>query len=149
MLPRQSILPAVFASESANARALDGYNWSPLFGTNNPAEGTLLDSKIADSSLTAAKIRDGAVTRPKLDATGALTGQSLTYNGTPGCVDQRERTQCRDIGRFDWSAIFNKANPTIGELSAANLRSRGALNIAGSATISGPSMLTPWEGIPG
>jgi hypothetical protein len=92
LLPRQSILPAVFARESADSRLLDGYDWSTLFGTNNPADGTLLDSKIADSSLTTAKIRDdaitaakiadGAVTRPKLDTTGALAGQSLMYNGS-------------------------------------------------------------------
>src|SRR5688572_13425799 len=32
LLPRQSILPAVFAYEAGNSRTLDGYNWSPLFG---------------------------------------------------------------------------------------------------------------------
>jgi hypothetical protein len=79
LLPRQSILPAVFAHESANARLLDGYDWSTLFGTNNPADGTLLDSKIRDLSLTSAKIQNNAVTsakiadravmRSKLDAT--------------------------------------------------------------------------------
>src|ERR1041385_3048342 len=31
MLPRQSILPAVFAKESANSKLLDGYDWSALF----------------------------------------------------------------------------------------------------------------------
>src|SRR4029079_17886848 len=29
LLPRQSILPAVFSKESANSRLLDGYDWSP------------------------------------------------------------------------------------------------------------------------
>src|ERR1043165_1841401 len=48
LLPRQSILPAVFAYESGNSSFLKGYDWSPLFGTNNPADGTLLSSKIAD-----------------------------------------------------------------------------------------------------
>src|SRR4029079_9576668 len=91
LLPRQSILPAVFSKESANARFLDGYNWSPLFGTNNPADGTLLDSKIGNDAVTTARIRDGAVitgkiangavTRPKLDSTGASAGQSLVYDG--------------------------------------------------------------------
>ncbi len=82
LLPRQSILPAIFARESANSQLLDGYDWSALFGTNNPADGTLLDSKIADSSLTSAKIANGAVTRTKLDTTGASSGQSLMYNGS-------------------------------------------------------------------
>src|SRR6266480_1572291 len=32
MLPRQVLLPVVFAKEAADARLLDGYAWSPLFG---------------------------------------------------------------------------------------------------------------------
>jgi hypothetical protein len=112
LLPRQSILPAVFAAESADSRLLDGYDWSALFGTNNPADGTLLDSKIRDAgittaklandavntakiandavttakiantAITSAKIANGAVTGAKLDVTGASAGQWLGYNGT-------------------------------------------------------------------
>src|SRR5437773_921907 len=41
MLPRQVILPVIFAKESADSRLLDGYDWSPLFGTNNPAAGKI------------------------------------------------------------------------------------------------------------
>lgn len=61
LLPRQSILPAVFANESANSRLLDGYDWSTLFGTNNPAVGTLLDSKIRDGSINASKVQPGTI----------------------------------------------------------------------------------------
>lgn len=92
LLPRQSIVAAVFSKESGNTRLLDGYDWSALFGTNNPADGTLLESKIADGSVGTAKIRDAAVTsakiangavlRSKLDATGATAGQGLSFNGS-------------------------------------------------------------------
>jgi microcystin-dependent protein len=61
LLPRQSILPAVFAKESANSRLLEGYDWSPLFGTNNPADGTLLDSKIRDGSINASKLLPASI----------------------------------------------------------------------------------------
>lgn len=112
LLPRQSILPAIFAWGSGDSRLLEGYDWSALFGTNNPADGTLLDSKIRDAGITAAKIAadaittakianggvtaakiandaitsakiaNGAVTRAKLDTTGAVAGQFLGYNGS-------------------------------------------------------------------
>src|SRR5436189_1640213 len=41
MLPRQVILPVIFAEQSADSRLLDGYDWGPLFGTNNPAAGKI------------------------------------------------------------------------------------------------------------
>jgi hypothetical protein len=112
LLPRQSILPAIFSHESADSRLLDGHDWSALFGTNNPADGTLLDSKIrdagittakiaadavtaakianagittakiADNAVTSAKIANGAVMPVKLSTTGASAGQFLGYNGS-------------------------------------------------------------------
>ena len=38
LLPRQSVLPAVFARESADSQLLQGYDWSALFGPGNPAD---------------------------------------------------------------------------------------------------------------
>jgi hypothetical protein len=82
LLPRQSIVPAVFSQESANSRLLNGYDWSVLFGSNNPVDGTLTSAKIQDNAVTSAKIANGAVTRPKLDVSGATAGQTLRFNGT-------------------------------------------------------------------
>src|SRR6185503_10933538 len=131
------------------------YDWSTLFGTNNPADGTLLDSKIADSSLTSAKIRDdavtsakianGAVTRAKLDATGASAGQSLTYNGTGIVWSQVNAVNAETLDGFDWSAIFSGGNPQSGSMSVASLASRsdvfaaGNLNVSGRTFLNGPS----------
>ncbi|MBX3745581.1 MAG: tail fiber protein [Verrucomicrobiae bacterium] len=72
LLPRQSIIPSFFARESANTRLLGGYDWSPLFGTNNPADGTLLDSKIRDGSLPGAKLQ------PRSLHAGLLQSNTLT-----------------------------------------------------------------------
>jgi hypothetical protein len=151
LLPRQSIFPAVFAYEAANARALDGYNWSPLFGTNNPADGTLLDSKIADSSLTAAKIAnsaiiatkiaDGAVLRSKIDTTGALPGHSLTYNGSQLVWGTVNSVNADTLDGFDWSSCFSGGNPSAGLLNVANMNSRGNLDVNGSTTLHGNTTL--------
>jgi hypothetical protein len=147
LLPRQSILPAVFAKESANSQLLDGYDWSPLFGNNNPADGTLLPSKIADSSLTSAKISDGAVTTgkipdgavtpSKLDVTGASAGQSLVYNGNEVIWSSVNALDATLLNGFDWTALFNNGNPSTGELNVANMRSRGNLFVNGGATLNG------------
>lgn len=76
LLPRQSIVPAFFAKESASSRLLDGYDWSPLFGTNNPADGTLLDSKIRDGSINASKLQSQSI-HSGLIQTGAVTRATL------------------------------------------------------------------------
>ncbi|HAB18260.1 MAG TPA: phage tail protein [Verrucomicrobiota bacterium] len=55
MLPRQAILPVVFAKEAANSRKLNGYDWTPIFGTNDPTLSIPV-SKLADNSLPASKI---------------------------------------------------------------------------------------------
>jgi hypothetical protein len=156
LLPRQSILPAVFAQESANSQLLDGYDWSALFGTNNPADGTLMDSKIADSSLTSAKIRDdavttgkianGAVTQPKLDTTGASAGQSLMYNGSQVVWSQVNAVNADTAANaanaalldgFDWNAIFSGGNPQIGAMNVASATVRGGMSVGGDVTVSG------------
>jgi hypothetical protein len=142
LLPRQSILPAVFAQESANARLLGGYDWSALFGTNNPADGILLGSKIGahtldssklqDNAVTATKIAAGAVSLAKLDATGATAGQSLTYDGSKVAWSSVNAVDAQTLKGFDWSSIFTGGNPQTGDLSAANINSRGDLSVGGT-----------------
>lgn len=151
LLPRQSILPALFAKDSGNSRLLDGYNWNALFGTNNPADGTLLDSKIGDNTLTTAKIRDnaitsakvadGAITLSKLDVTGASAGLSLVYNGSQVVWSQVNAVNATKLNGYDWSAIFAGGDPVNGGLSVANATSRGDLYANGQMVISGRTYL--------
>ena len=165
LLPRQSILPAVFAVESANSRQLQGYGWSALFGTNNPAEGTFLSSKIGDNTLTAAKLRDdavttskiadGAVTAQKLNTAGASAGQTLTFNGTNvswtqiNAVNSLNANHAADSSRlngFDWGSLYDNANPLSGTMYVPNFVSRANvyatdLVISGRSFLNGPATL--------
>jgi hypothetical protein len=156
LLPRQSIVPAVFSQESANSRLLNGYDWSALFGTNNPADGTILGSKIGNSSLDSSKLQDGAVSGTKiadhavslakLDVTGATAGQSLTYDGSKVAWSSVNAVDAQTLNGFDWSAIFKGGNPQTGELNAASVVSRGDLSASGtlgahSALIGGSAVI--------
>lgn len=47
ILPRQQILTTPFAFQAANSAKLAGYDWSVVFGTNNPVAGTIPFSKLA------------------------------------------------------------------------------------------------------
>jgi microcystin-dependent protein len=92
MLPRQAILPIVFAKESADSRLLSGYDWGALFGTNNPVAGTLLDTKIRDGSIIGTKIQPASITAIQV-APGTITGSNIAANTIsssniiPGTID--------------------------------------------------------------
>ena len=49
--PRQQILTTPFAFQAANSAKLAGYDWSALFGTNNPVAGTIPFVKLAQRSI--------------------------------------------------------------------------------------------------
>lgn len=51
MRPRQAIVPVISARYAQNADKLRGYDWSALFGTNNPVDGKIQGSKIADGAI--------------------------------------------------------------------------------------------------
>jgi len=75
MLPRQAILPVVFAKEAADSRKLAGYDWSPIFGTNSP-NGPIPASKLADGSLPGSKIQAGSITSNQI-ASATITGTQI------------------------------------------------------------------------
>ncbi len=50
--PRQQILTTPFAFQAANAAKLAGYDWSAVFGTNDPAAGTIPFSKLSQRLIT-------------------------------------------------------------------------------------------------
>lgn len=82
MLPRQIVMPAVFAKESATARdsaKLAGADWSSLLTTGNDprAEGTYIKgTKLQPGSFGTDLLTDGAVTTPKI-ADAAVTDAKL------------------------------------------------------------------------
>jgi microcystin-dependent protein len=83
LLPRQTILPAVFAKEAADSRKLAGWDWGSLLNTNDPVNGTLSGTKIADNTLPASKIADGSLPGTKL-ADGSIPADKIPDNALPG-----------------------------------------------------------------
>ena len=88
MLPRQVILPVVFAKEAADSRKLNGYDWTPIFGANNPTN-SIPATKLADASLPGSKIQPGTITsnqiapqtlNASLIANGTIDGSKLANN---------------------------------------------------------------------
>ena len=66
MLPRQTILPVLFAQESASSRdsqKLAGFDWSAILvgGNNNPSSGQISASRIQSSGITAAQLATNSI----------------------------------------------------------------------------------------
>ena len=82
MLPRQIVLPSVFAKEAATARdsvKLNGADWSALLTTGNDprAEGAFVKTeKLQPGTFGTALLTDAAVTTPKI-ADAAVTDAKL------------------------------------------------------------------------
>src|SRR6267142_1174650 len=74
MLPRQAILPVIFATESANSRLLASNDWSAVFGVNDPVNGKLNGSRIQTNSITGAQIAQSTIT------TAQIANQAVTAN---------------------------------------------------------------------
>ena len=88
LLPRQSIIPAVYAVQAGDAKTLSGYDWSAIFGSNDPtgkipggklANKSIKTEQIDDNAVTAAQVANGAITSTKL-ADGAVTSIQLAKN---------------------------------------------------------------------
>jgi hypothetical protein len=92
LLPRQSVVPSIFAMESLNSRdaqKLAGKDWSSILtgGTNDPTTGTLRGDMIADGSVghsklsadsvQGAQILNQSVTSVKI-ADGTITAADLS-----------------------------------------------------------------------
>ena len=88
MRPRQALVPVVSANYAKNADKLDGYDWSALFGTNNPAEGTILSSKIADDSVNATKLTPGSITANQIAGRTITANQIAARTITGGLIGQ-------------------------------------------------------------
>ncbi len=79
LLPRQSIIPAVYAvqaGEAKNADKLNGYDWSVVFSNGDPVGGTINGAKLAAKSIKTAQIDDNAVTAAQI-ANKTITAQQI------------------------------------------------------------------------
>ena len=76
LLPRQSIIPAVYAVKAGDAKTLSGYDWSAVFSDGNPETGTINGAKLTSKSVSTAQIANNAVTANQIRA-GAVTFDKL------------------------------------------------------------------------
>ena len=86
MLPRQAILPAIFAKEAADSRRLAGHDWSALFGVNNPT-GVIPPGKLPDISadkiigpIPSSKLANNLAVS-SVTASGAIAASTFAGNG--------------------------------------------------------------------
>ena len=71
LLPRQIVLPPVFAQEAGNSRTLQGHDWGLLFGAQDPEHGRLSLDILAKEILN------------RLVPTGAVSSFAGTAEGVP------------------------------------------------------------------
>lgn len=84
LLPRQSVLPSVFAVQSQQARELkagDGqsYDWTALFGNQSPASGKIDGSRIGLETITDGHLSPHTISSDSI-ATGAIDSASIANN---------------------------------------------------------------------
>jgi len=88
LLPRQAILPVIFATESAMSRdsqKLAGYDWNALFGTNNPS-GRMDGSKVANitsNSISPGTINASLIARETINSNQIAAGGIAFSNLAP------------------------------------------------------------------
>jgi len=133
LLPRQSILPAVFAKEAADSRLLAGHDWSAIFGVNDPVNGKLNGSRIQPDSITALQITSGTITSNQIAAgginslniaKGAVGSQQITIGAVgalqiaDGAITQAKRAPAN----IQISEAHNfECNGCTGDVDVANL----------------------------
>jgi microcystin-dependent protein len=77
MRPRQALVPVIsasFAKQAQNADKLNGFDWSALFGVNNP-QGNILGSRIASGTITSNEMAPRTVTAAQIAPFTISTGQ--------------------------------------------------------------------------
>jgi len=85
LLPRQIVLPTVFAVDSGNSSKLNGYDWTPLFGANDPT-GPFDPEKIGDLSISASKLELQSISAAQI-ATNTITSSLIEAKAiTPSLI---------------------------------------------------------------
>lgn len=85
LLPRQSILPAVFAYEAADSRLLDGFDWGALLEVDEktpPTRAKMSGDRLVSGSVTSNQIALATITADRL-AEGAVTAEKITEHSMP------------------------------------------------------------------
>lgn len=129
LLPRQSIVPVVFANESGNSRKLVGHDWSSiLVSGNDPANGFIRGDKLNANSITAAQIASKTITANQI-ADATITASQMAANTiTSGQIADGTITS----EKLSAVLALNAASLTSGTLSDARLSPNVALRSGGN-----------------
>lgn len=79
MRPRQALVPVISARYAQNADKLQGYDWSALFGSNNPVDGKIQGIRIAPNSISASQLASNTITAAQI-APNAITSIQIASN---------------------------------------------------------------------
>ncbi len=136
MRPRQAIVPVINAAYARNADKLRNYDWSVLFGTNNPIDGKIQGTRIANRSITSAQIGPAQVGRSEI-ANGTIdaihfnptlalralnpTGTIVPFAG-PNAPDGWFPCDGRFLSRQDYADLYAAIGQAWGSTASENFR---------------------------
>jgi len=109
-VPRQMIIPAFWAK---NSEKLNNYDWSSVFGVNNPT-GYLPANKLADGSIPAGKIQTNTITAAQI-APASITSNQIA-SGTISAGNLSPQLALASIVPPGTIVAFGGANPPAGWL---------------------------------
>jgi microcystin-dependent protein len=81
MRPRQALVPVIsasYAKQAQNADKLNGFDWSALFGVNNP-QGKILGSRIAPGTVSSNEIAPQTITASQIEHS-TITAEQIARN---------------------------------------------------------------------
>ena len=99
--PRQQILTTPFAFQAANSAKLAGYDWSAVFGTNDPVAGTIPLSKLAQRPVGTNVGAGGIAVSEEFNSPAVMTTSI-----TPIAL----QVQLRSTGRPTWVGLISGTN---------------------------------------
>lgn len=146
LLPRQSVVGAIYASEAGNAKKLRGYDWAALFQdgsnqpTNNIASGFLKPSLFGANSIDGSRLVNQSVGFPAISADVISSlGGSLTQGSLVPSMTAQEAIADRDAVAITKDAGNNvrllKSNSSVGSRSAFYGFAKGAAALGAPVTI--------------
>ena len=119
LLPRQSVVPAVYAMEAGNSRKLNGHpaaEYESIFESGDPATGRILGSKIKSQSLPMSVFAPNSIAADQL-APGSVAGSELQDNSVTSAKIADGQVGASDLAP-DVIARFAEIDGRLGSLEA-------------------------------
>ena len=135
MVPRQMIIPAFYAKTAENATKLAGYDWTPLFGVNNPSGG-ISGAKISPGTVTGTTLANGAVSTGHIASSGlAFTNIASRFVGTNAPAGGIAMSQASGVLNFSPSPVGTPVAVTSLTVTLATTGRPVMLGMVGSGVV--------------